>query len=515
MKKIKFKTRLQWGWFRSALFGTVIGLLIAPGVGELIGTTDEGGRVNTYSEIKTACSELFSGEKTKILIDGKVVAIARSEEAAKEAVKQARLAYNADGVKMLDLTIDYEVADKEERKGMQVLRGDDLKRTLQDCFAAYAEEDKQLAYTMRIDDYTVTLDRLDSLVSILEQTQSKYDEEDEYKVKLTPLASRNVTMYEVSIGSSQNDSENTSEDSQSDESDGIKYIGFSEDIQVVETYVKTNQITDKDVAYEELNAENDEESIYVVEPGDCLEIIAEKLDMTVEEIQELNPEIKSDENLYYDDRLNVTMPKAPVQVLVKKQETYEEKYHAEVEYEDDDEMYVDETEVIQKGKAGKHIVTDLVTYKGEQECEREQLEETVEVAAVPKIVRRGTKSRPTYIYPVTNWYVTSTFGYRWGALHAGIDVGVPVGTTVRASRAGQVVTAGWVGGYGNCVIIDHGDGVFTRYGHLSEFTVSAGDYVEQGEQIALSGNTGRSTGPHLHFEIRPGDEAVDPAPYLE
>ena len=93
MKKIKFKTRLPWGRFRSALFGTVIGLLIAPGVGELIGTTDEGGRVNTYSEIKTACSELFSGEKTKILIDGKVVAIARSEEAAKEAVKQARLAH--------------------------------------------------------------------------------------------------------------------------------------------------------------------------------------------------------------------------------------------------------------------------------------------------------------------------------------------------------------------------------------------------------------------------------------
>lgn len=93
-------------------------------------------------------------------------------------------------------------------------------------------------------------------------------------------------------------------------------------------------------------------------------------------------------------------------------------------------------------------------------------------------------------------------------------MGVWTGTTVRASRAGQVTVAGWVGGYGNCVMIDHGDGVMTVYGHLSEVTVSVGEYVDQGERVALSGNTGRSTGPHLHFEIRVNGTPVDPEPYL-
>ena len=296
--------------------------------------------------------------------------------------------------------------------------------------------------------------------------------------------------------------------------DGIKYVGFSETIQVMETYVNKEQIKDKDTAYNEMTAKNAEADIYIVEPGDCLSIIAEKTNMSVDEIKELNPSIESDDNLYYDDRLNITVPTAAVQVLVEKQETYQENYNEEVVYQDDDSMYIGETEVVQEGTPGSHIVTDLVTYKDDMECDREQLQETVEVAAVAQVVKRGTKSKPTYMFPVTNWNVTSNFGYRWGRLHAGTDVGVPTGTTVRASRAGQIITAGWLGGYGNCVIIDHGDGVCTRYGHLSEVTVSVGQYVDQGQQVALSGNTGRSTGPHLHFEIRINGEAVDPTPYL-
>lgn len=282
----------------------------------------------------------------------------------------------------------------------------------------------------------------------------------------------------------------------------------------METYVSKDQIKDKKETYGELTAENQEPSIYVVEPGDCLSIIAEKNNMTVEDIKEMNPTIESDNDIYYDDRLNITVPRAAVQILVKKQETYKEDYNEEVVYEDDSSMYIGETAVVQEGSPGKHIVTDLVTYKDDIACDREQLEETIEVAAVAQVVRRGTKSKPTYMYPVTNWYVTSPFGSRWGRLHAGIDVGIPTGTTVRASRGGRIINAGWLGGYGNCVMIDHGDGVVTVYGHLSDFTCTVGDYVDQGQQIALSGNTGRSTGPHLHYEMRVNGSAVDPAPYL-
>ena len=99
-------------------------------------------------------------------------------------------------------------------------------------------------------------------------------------------------------------------------------------------------------------------------------------------------------------------------------------------------------------------------------------------------------------------------------MHEGIDWGCPIGTTVMASRAGTVIQAGWVNGYGNCITISHGDGVVTRYGHLDRIQASVGQTVSQGETIGCSGNTGRSTGPHLHFEIRINGTPVNALDYL-
>lgn len=116
-----------------------------------------------------------------------------------------------------------------------------------------------------------------------------------------------------------------------------------------------------------------------------------------------------------------------------------------------------------------------------------------------------------YIWPVSG-PITSGFGWRWGRLHAGLDFGVPVGTPVVAAADGVVTYAGWIeGGYGNLVEIQHSDGAITRYGHNSKVFAKVGQKVRQGQVIANSGNTGRSTGPHIHFEIRPdGKNAVDP-----
>lgn len=641
MKKFNFKTRMQVGWFKAAMFGTVVGILLAPTAGKIL--TDKEKAFLTENPLMSAISSISFGPKIKVMINGDVVALAPSEEAAQNAYKQARLAYNAKGIRALNIDVTYAEADKEKDakaiEGKKVLKSQKLEDAILKSFDNYADADKKLAYTMRVDDHTVTVEHMADVISILEQAQNTYDSNDQFQVGLKPPASRNVTMYEVEVedkntgkeaseevtteattatpdensseteavteeGSAENtDTENTSEattevplgeddvtgvdgivpipektqryltgeestteaatqegESASEETqggdseetsteaagedtenssesteapadteeattqdsavaeqgvdDGVKYVGFADTIQVMETYVNASQIKDKDTAYTEMTTKNAEAGIYVVEPGDALSIIAEKNNISVDEIKELNPQIESDDDIYYDDRLNITVPKAALQILVEKQETYKESYNEDVVYQDDDSMFIGETEVVQEGTPGSHVVTDLVTYKDDVESERENLKETVEVAAVAEVVKRGTKSKPTYMYPVTNWNLTSNFGYRWGRLHAGADVGVPIGTTVRASRAGQVITAGWVGGYGNCVIIDHGDGVTTRYGHLSEVTVSVGQYVDQGQQVALSGNTGRSTGPHLHFEIRINGEAVDPLPYL-
>ncbi len=110
--------------------------------------------------------------------------------------------------------------------------------------------------------------------------------------------------------------------------------------------------------------------------------------------------------------------------------------------------------------------------------------------------------------------VTSPFGWRFGRMHEGIDIGVSAGTPVAAAGAGTVIYAGWMDGYGNIVVIDHGGGLATAYGHNSSLSVSVGQGVSAGEIVALSGNTGHSTGPHVHFEVRVGGSPADPLGYL-
>jgi murein DD-endopeptidase MepM/ murein hydrolase activator NlpD len=110
--------------------------------------------------------------------------------------------------------------------------------------------------------------------------------------------------------------------------------------------------------------------------------------------------------------------------------------------------------------------------------------------------------------------ITSPFGWRWGRMHEGIDLGAAYGTPIAAAAAGTVIYAGWLGGYGNLTVIDHGGGIATAYGHQSRIAVSIGQQVARGEIIGYVGSTGHSTGPHLHFEVRVNGQAVDPLGYL-
>ena len=110
--------------------------------------------------------------------------------------------------------------------------------------------------------------------------------------------------------------------------------------------------------------------------------------------------------------------------------------------------------------------------------------------------------------------LTSRYGYRWGRTHTVIDIGVPTGTPVKASASGTVVFAGWKGSLGNLVVISHGNGIQTYYGHNSKVLVSAGQSVSAGSVIAKAGSTGRSTGSHVHFEIRVNGSSINPQSYV-
>lgn len=125
----------------------------------------------------------------------------------------------------------------------------------------------------------------------------------------------------------------------------------------------------------------------------------------------------------------------------------------------------------------------------------------------------GAPSAAGLIWPVDG-VVVSGYGMRWGRMHEGIDISASSGTPIRAAAAGTVIHAGWLGGYGNLVVVDHGDGLATAYAHASVIVVVVGQQVSQGETVSLVGSTGNSSGPHLHFEVRVNGDAVDPLFYL-
>ena len=189
-------------------------------------------------------------------------------------------------------------------------------------------------------------------------------------------------------------------------------------------------------------------------------------------------------------------------------------YYARCQIVMDNTLYKDEIVVVTEGCAGQQETTTLLTYLNGRCIKKDVIDTRVTVPAMARVVHVGTKERPDFIMPVSGYVITSRVGPRWGRNHNGIDLAIPVGTNVYSAAAGTVIQSGWNGGYGICVYIDHGNGIVARYGHLSEADVTVGQTVSQGDFIGLSGNTGNSTGPHLHFEMRLNEEVVDPLEYI-
>jgi len=168
-------------------------------------------------------------------------------------------------------------------------------------------------------------------------------------------------------------------------------------------------------------------------------------------------------------------------------------------------------------------LTDLSTLTAAERAEAGEIDAlqaaSNEIAArirAAQAGRSGTTSSVSssgLIWPVSG-PITSPFGWRWGRMHQGVDIGVPSGTPIHAAAAGTVIYCGWEEGYGNFVVIDHGGNLATAYGHQSSIAVACGQQVAQGQVIGYSGCTGHCTGPHVHFEVRIDGNPVDPMGYL-
>ena len=165
-------------------------------------------------------------------------------------------------------------------------------------------------------------------------------------------------------------------------------------------------------------------------------------------------------------------------------------------------------------------LAQLTATERDQLAEMEALQQTsatlaakIQAAQAAAGTGGGSPSASGLVWPVLG-PVTSPFGWRWGRMHEGIDIAAAEGTQIRAAASGTVIYAGWLGGYGNLVVIDHGGGIATAYGHQSGIAAGNGAYVAQGQVIGYVGSTGHSTGPHLHFEVRVNGVPVDPLGYL-
>ena len=161
-------------------------------------------------------------------------------------------------------------------------------------------------------------------------------------------------------------------------------------------------------------------------------------------------------------------------------------------------------------------IADVKTEKEKEEQERKEAQEAAKRKKYQVTSRGSSLPRvSSYAFPLKSYsYVSSEYGSRWGTTHTGIDLAAPAGTHIYSWRSGTVTFAGWSGGYGNFIIVDHGDGFVTRYAHCSKIAVTKGQTVSQGQVIGYVGTTGNSTGNHLHFEVKVNGNFVNPRNYL-
>lgn len=477
-----------------------------------------------------------------VTVNGAVVGNVASEAEAESCMMEARRQISQTQEDIVLIDTDLQINGQEKIWG-KVDNKTKIIANMTEIMKGHIKETLHRSYTVKINEASVNLASYQDVHTLLEQALAPYDVEGEYEVDLVLDDTREVNVLttqiqkkdeiaveeEVRLGAGVqtafdtmfNEIEESGEKSFGDYKLGLVDISYADKIEVVEAYLLEEELQTVEEAVNLVTNEQETQIIYKVQSGDTLSEIALNNNIPMDELVALNDALEDEgTTIRVGQELVITVPEPDLSIIWKDEQIYTEDYEAEVQYVPNDNWYTTQKVTLQEPSAGRRKVAAVVTYKNGQEQSKEILKEEVYAEAVPKIVERGTKIPPTYIKPISGGRISSNFGSRSAPTkgastnHKGVDWAVPIGTIVAASNAGTVVQAGWLSGYGYAVYIDHGDGRQTRYGHLSKVLVKVGQTVAQGQKIALSGNTGRSTGPHLHFEIRINGTPVNPLKYL-
>ena len=298
-----------------------------------------------------------------------------------------------------------------------------------------------------------------------------------------------------------------------------KQVEFKEKISIEEAKVSPDQILNSDQIKTLLEKGSLEKEVYKVQSGDTIERIAKQYNLKIKEILQMNPGMTQDGILKPKQEVVVTAPKPLLTVESIEEKSVQESIDYQTKYEPSEDLFRGDSQVVQEGKEGsKNVTYKIVTENGERK-EKTVLKEEIVSQPVDKMIKKGTKIKPSrgdglFAWPTYGGSITSLFGERWGAMHKGIDIAGVSNRNIKAADTGRVISAGWNGNYGNCVIIDHDNGFETWYGHLSSIKVSAGDIVQKGDILGVMGATGDATGVHLHFEIRKNGDIQNPLQFI-
>lgn len=267
---------------------------------------------------------------------------------------------------------------------------------------------------------------------------------------------------------------------------------------------------------------------YTVEENDSWWLIARKNDMKTKEVLAGNPGTTEDTLLQPGQKIKLVTVKPYLTVMSKGEFTGKETIPFDVVTKTDTSIASGQSKIVQQGSDGIKEVTYAYEQKNGKEVTKTVLDEKILTPAVNQIVAKG----PAIVHVASNYnasrgsgqvgglswplrgHISSYYGYRSRGFHTGLDIEGDTGDPYTAAAAGTVISAGWSGGYGKMILIDHGNGVVTRYAHSSKLLISPGQKVTKGQTIGTVGTTGNTTGPHLHFEIIINGDTVNPLKYL-
>lgn len=301
----------------------------------------------------------------------------------------------------------------------------------------------------------------------------------------------------------------------------VTTISFEDEVETQPVEAPLEQVISYEQALEKLKQGNLQKEEYTIKDNDSWWLIARKNDMKTKEVLASNPGTNEDTILKPGEKITLEKVTPYITVMSEGVRSETETIPFDVVTKTDSSLSSGQTKVKQAGSDGQKEVQYSYVQKNGKVVSQTVKDEKVLKEAVTQIIEKGPQqvtvasSRGSgSIASGISWplrgAINSYFGYRGSGFHTGIDIDGDQGDPYVAAGAGKVVSAGWNGNYGYTILIDHGNGVMTRYAHSTKLLVSAGNSVSKGQTIGLVGSTGRSTGSHLHFEVIINGSTVNP-----